>query len=84
MPSSRLGSAGSASRSDGPLRSADGFTGDSGQVRHRTLTATAVIVAIVGFVGGWIGALIAVVMAVPLLWKMEDHHFFGHAADDET
>ena len=50
---------------------------------RRKLIATAAIVGVVGLIFGWIGAMLACAVAVPLVWKLEHHNFFGRNATDE-
>ena len=50
---------------------------------RRKLIASAAIVGIVGLFFGWIGALLACAVAVPLVWKLEHHYFFGRNDTDE-
>ena len=47
---------------------------------RRRLIATSAVPGIAGLVFGWIGAVVALVVTVPLVWKLEHHHFFGHDA----
>lgn len=50
---------------------------------RRKLIATAAMVGIVGLVFGWIGALLTCAVAVPLVWSLEHHYFFGRNGTDE-
>lgn len=51
---------------------------------RRQLLLTVAIVGIVGVIFGWIGAVVALAIAMPLVWKLEHHHFFGHGGTDDA
>jgi zinc transporter ZupT len=51
---------------------------------RRQLLPTLAIVGLIGMIFGWIGALVALAIAVPLVRKLEQHHFFGHDGTDDT
>lgn len=53
----------------------------SGSAR-RMAAAIIVVVGLVALIFGWLPGLIAFVVAVPCLWGLDHHFFFGHRSTD--
>ncbi len=67
------------SRPDSGLKALPYAKSDSAR---RTAVVVFVIVALIAAIFGWLPGLVALLVASPLLWRLEHHFFFGHRDTD--